>query len=228
MDARDAVADRDHRADFLDGDGLLVILDLLAQNFCNFVRFDSRHPVLLSFLFRFELLAQPRPIVRAPNRRKLSNPRAPRRRPAALVFAEPRFNLFSRALLKRRCSYSSPRRSAVAPNVTSASAMPSRAFNSCRNAGMNFMKQISPPVIDHHVNEVADSFVQAHLGEICSITRASLRFQPPGFRARCADRGLKIEIDKRGQIFANSIAVASARTQRPLAPPRTAPHRALN
>ena len=43
VDARDAVAHRDHRADFFDRDRLLVVLDLLAQNLCDFVRFDIRH-----------------------------------------------------------------------------------------------------------------------------------------------------------------------------------------
>lgn len=38
-----AIADREHRADFLDFDGLLVIFDLLAQDLGNFVSFESRH-----------------------------------------------------------------------------------------------------------------------------------------------------------------------------------------
>ena len=58
VNARDAVADRNHRADFFDRDRLLVILDLLAQNLCDLVRLDIRHPCS-RFLFRFELLAQP-------------------------------------------------------------------------------------------------------------------------------------------------------------------------
>ena len=43
MDARDSVAHGNHRADFLHRQGLLVIFDLLAQNFCDLVRFDIRH-----------------------------------------------------------------------------------------------------------------------------------------------------------------------------------------
>ena len=42
--ARDAVAHRNHRADFLDRDRLLVISDLLAQNLCDFVCLDICHP----------------------------------------------------------------------------------------------------------------------------------------------------------------------------------------
>ncbi len=43
MDARNAVADADHRADFVDRNGLLVVLNLLAQNLADFVRLDIRH-----------------------------------------------------------------------------------------------------------------------------------------------------------------------------------------
>ena len=43
VNARDAVADRDYRADFFDGDRLLVVLDLFADDFCDFVRFDAGH-----------------------------------------------------------------------------------------------------------------------------------------------------------------------------------------
>ena len=38
-----AVADADDRADFVDRNGLLVVLDLLAQNLADFVRFNIRH-----------------------------------------------------------------------------------------------------------------------------------------------------------------------------------------
>ena len=43
VDARDAVAHRDHRADLGDVDGALVILDLLAQNTGDFVRSNLSH-----------------------------------------------------------------------------------------------------------------------------------------------------------------------------------------
>ena len=43
VNARDAVADADDRADFVDRNGLLVVLDLLAQNLADFVCFDVRH-----------------------------------------------------------------------------------------------------------------------------------------------------------------------------------------
>ena len=43
VNARDAVADRNHRADFVHLDGLLVVLNLLFQYFCDLVRFDVRH-----------------------------------------------------------------------------------------------------------------------------------------------------------------------------------------
>ena len=43
VDARDAVADADDRADFVDRNGLLVVLDLLAQNLADFVCLDVRH-----------------------------------------------------------------------------------------------------------------------------------------------------------------------------------------
>ena len=56
VNARDAVADGNHRADFLHRDRLLIVLDLLAQYLCDLVRLDIRHPWLL---FRFQLLAQP-------------------------------------------------------------------------------------------------------------------------------------------------------------------------
>src|SRR3984885_4971566 len=44
VDARDAVADGDDGADFLDREGLLIIFDLLAQDLGYFVRFDVGHP----------------------------------------------------------------------------------------------------------------------------------------------------------------------------------------
>jgi len=44
VNTRDAVADADDRADFVDGNGLLVVLDLLAQDLADFVRFYIRHP----------------------------------------------------------------------------------------------------------------------------------------------------------------------------------------
>ena len=43
VNARDAVADADDRADFVDGNGLLVIFNLLAQNLADFVGFDFCH-----------------------------------------------------------------------------------------------------------------------------------------------------------------------------------------
>jgi len=43
INARDAVPDADDCADFIDRNGLLVILNLLAQNLADFVRFDIRH-----------------------------------------------------------------------------------------------------------------------------------------------------------------------------------------
>ena len=43
VNARDAVADADDRANFIDRDGLFVVLDLLAQNFADFVCFDICH-----------------------------------------------------------------------------------------------------------------------------------------------------------------------------------------
>ena len=43
VNARDAVAHADDRADFVDRNGLLVVLDLLAQNLADFIRFNIRH-----------------------------------------------------------------------------------------------------------------------------------------------------------------------------------------
>ncbi len=43
VNARNSVADRDHRSHFVNRQRLLVVLDLLAQYFCNLVRFDVRH-----------------------------------------------------------------------------------------------------------------------------------------------------------------------------------------
>ena len=43
VDARDAVADADDGTDFIDGNRLLVVLNLLAQDLANFVCFDIRH-----------------------------------------------------------------------------------------------------------------------------------------------------------------------------------------
>ena len=43
MNARDSVADADDRADFVDRNGLLVVLNLLAQNLADFVCLDVRH-----------------------------------------------------------------------------------------------------------------------------------------------------------------------------------------
>ena len=43
VNARDAVADADDRPDFVDRDGLLVVCNLLAQNFADFVCLDIRH-----------------------------------------------------------------------------------------------------------------------------------------------------------------------------------------
>src|ERR1700733_5113690 len=56
VNARDAVADGNHRADLLHRDRLLIIFDLLAQYLGDLVCLDIRHPWLL---FRFQLLAQP-------------------------------------------------------------------------------------------------------------------------------------------------------------------------
>ena len=54
MDARDAVADADNRADFVDRNGLLVVLDLLAQNLADFVCLDVRHACSVARrLFRY-------------------------------------------------------------------------------------------------------------------------------------------------------------------------------
>src|SRR5258708_6612294 len=44
IDPRNAVADADDRPDFVNRNGLLVILDLLPQNLPDFVRFHIRHP----------------------------------------------------------------------------------------------------------------------------------------------------------------------------------------
>src|SRR5256886_16170381 len=43
INARDAVADADDRADFVDRNSLFVVLNLLPQNLADFVRFDIRH-----------------------------------------------------------------------------------------------------------------------------------------------------------------------------------------
>ena len=43
VNARDAVAHADDRADFVDGNGLLVIFDLLAQNLADFIRVNFGH-----------------------------------------------------------------------------------------------------------------------------------------------------------------------------------------
>ena len=43
VNARDAVANGDDRANFFDGHRLLIIFDLLADDFCDFVSFDARH-----------------------------------------------------------------------------------------------------------------------------------------------------------------------------------------
>ena len=49
VDARDAVADGDDRADFVDGHRLVVVGDLRAQNLCDFVRFDRCHAAPRSY-----------------------------------------------------------------------------------------------------------------------------------------------------------------------------------
>jgi hypothetical protein len=43
MHASNSVADADDRADFVDRNGLLVVLDLFTQNLADFVRFNVRH-----------------------------------------------------------------------------------------------------------------------------------------------------------------------------------------
>ena len=43
VNARNSVADRDHRSHFVNRQRLLIVLDLLAQYFCNLVRFDVCH-----------------------------------------------------------------------------------------------------------------------------------------------------------------------------------------
>ena len=60
VNARNSVADRDHRPDLVHRQRLLVVFDLFAQYFCNLVGFNIRHSQLLSFdeLFRFQLFAQ--------------------------------------------------------------------------------------------------------------------------------------------------------------------------
>ena len=47
MDTRDAVADRNDRADFADVDGAFVILDLVPENACNLVCPNLSHKILL-------------------------------------------------------------------------------------------------------------------------------------------------------------------------------------
>src|SRR5712692_10181631 len=102
MNARDAVTHADDRAYFLDRSGLLVILDLFAQNLTDFICLDVRHAGSVapaetsanhrlpagapnSFLFRRESRAQTiqavaqRPVVngcraRKPFRRLRSDP----------------------------------------------------------------------------------------------------------------------------------------------------------
>jgi len=43
VNARNAVADADDRADFVDRNGLFVVLNLLTQNLADFIRFDICH-----------------------------------------------------------------------------------------------------------------------------------------------------------------------------------------
>ena len=43
VDARDAVADGNDRAHFVHGHRLVVVGDLIAQNLCDFVRFNGCH-----------------------------------------------------------------------------------------------------------------------------------------------------------------------------------------
>ena len=52
VNTRDAIADGNYGADLLHRHGLLVVLDLLAQNFRDFVRFNIRHSCS-SFRFRY-------------------------------------------------------------------------------------------------------------------------------------------------------------------------------
>ena len=52
VDARDAVAHGNHRADFFHGDSLLVIGDLRLQNLCDFIRFDRSHSRSYSEIIR--------------------------------------------------------------------------------------------------------------------------------------------------------------------------------
>ena len=47
MDARDTVAQRDDRADLVDLDALLVVLNLLAKQFCYLISLDLCHVFLL-------------------------------------------------------------------------------------------------------------------------------------------------------------------------------------
>ena len=81
VDARDAVAHGDDRADLVHGHRLVVVGDLLAQNLCNFVRFNGCHACFAPIRD-----SSARAAVRAacaPNRRKSSNRCAPPRRQSA-------------------------------------------------------------------------------------------------------------------------------------------------
>src|SRR5437764_1459918 len=52
MDTRDAVTERDDRADFVDRNLRLVVLDLLANYLCDLVCFDSSHKFLFASSFQ--------------------------------------------------------------------------------------------------------------------------------------------------------------------------------
>ena len=58
MDAGDAVADRNHRADLGDVNGALVVLDLLAENAGDFVRSNLSHSSSLLLAFRAQAVFQ--------------------------------------------------------------------------------------------------------------------------------------------------------------------------
>ena len=51
VNLRDAVADLDHGTDFHDGDAGFKVLDLLANDFVNFVCFYRLHNYILDFRF---------------------------------------------------------------------------------------------------------------------------------------------------------------------------------
>src|SRR5271170_3790745 len=180
VDARDAVANGDDSADFLDGESLLIIFDLLAQYFGYFVRFDVGHPDScflvtvrrrrcnarcgVMFLFSFQLLAQQVQLLAhgaVVNRGTDAHYGSAQQ---VCIFGKPRFDLFSGAALQHREQFFFLRVAQRARGGHFGFGNTQALVQLGAEHRQYLVKQMRAAVIHNQANEIAHGIVQAHLG----------------------------------------------------------------